>query len=72
MYPARVLYSAFFFVLVMCLVYVAKPGAVFDQDGTPKPFGVGEGATMIPMGVVTVLAAVLRMYLFSLVDLVYG
>jgi hypothetical protein len=72
MYPARVLYSAFFFVLVMCLVYVAKPSAVFDDAGRPRPFGVGDNGTMVPLGVVTVVAAVLGMYLFSLVDLVYG
>ena len=70
MYPARVAYSALFFVLVMALVVVARPPYVFDGAGRPRPFGVEPGATLLPLGVVTVVAAAGSMFVFSLIDLV--
>ena len=71
-YPARVLYSSVFFVLIMCLVFVSKPRLLFEKDGEVRAFGVGEGRTMLSLAVVTVVAAVLSMFTFSLIDLVYG
>lgn len=71
MYPPRVAYSALFFVLFMALVYVARPGFLFDRDsGSPRPFGVEPGSTLFPIGIVTVVAAVGSMFLFSLIDMV--
>ena len=70
--PSRVIYSSLFFVLVMALVMVAKPPPIFMTDGAAKPFGVGEHRTIVPLGVITVVTAVLSMYTFTLIDLVYG
>ena len=67
--PARVVYSCLFFVLSMALIAVARPRAIFDTDGRPKPFGVGEGRTVFPLGVVVVVVAVLSLFAFALIDL---
>ena len=70
--PSRVVYSSLFFVLVMALVIVAKPPPIFSPEGDAKPFGVGERRTIMPLGVVTVVTAVLSMYTFTLIDMIYG
>ena len=69
--PARVVYSILFFALTMALIAVAKPAAIFDPDtGKPRPFGSSEpGATMFSLGVVSVIAAVLSLYVFAMIDL---
>jgi hypothetical protein len=72
MYPARVIYSIAFFVLIMILLTISKPSAVFAPDGSVRPFGVGQDGTVFPLGVVTVVVAVMAMYTFSMIDLLYG
>ena len=73
MYAPRVVYSVIFFVLVMTLLVVSKPSALFDprSEGRPRPFGTGPGHTMFTLGVVTVLLAVLSLYMFTLIDMVF-
>lgn len=72
MYPARVVYSTLFFVLLMTLIFVSRPSALFDPDGSVRPFGVGPTCTVFPLGVITVVAATLSMYTFALIDMIYG
>jgi hypothetical protein len=72
MYPPRVVYSVLFYILLMTLVIVSKPRMLFDPNGSVRVFGVGKKHTVFPLGVVAVVAAVLSMYTFSLIDLVYG
>jgi hypothetical protein len=68
--PARVIYSCLFFVLTMTLVAVAKPSALFDPvTGQPRGFGTGGERTVFPLGVVAVVAAVLSLYTFAMIDL---
>ena len=68
----RVAYAAAFFALLMALIVLARPALVFRPDGTPRPFGVAaagaEGATVYSLGVVTVVAAVLSLFLFTVID----
>ena len=76
---ARVIYSALFFVLSMLLIIVAKPRAFFREDGSVRPFGTGNsgdrggsrGTTVFPLAVVVVVAAVLSLYTFAMIDLVF-
>jgi hypothetical protein len=82
--PARVVYSSLFFALTMALLAVSKPSALFASDGSVRPFGFakeGEAeaeaddeaqGTVFPLGVVVVVAAVLSMYMFSMIDLIYA
>jgi hypothetical protein len=70
--PPRVIYATLFFVLVMALILIAKPWPVFESDGTVTPFGVGERRTVFPLGVVTSVVAVLSMFTFTLIDVIYG
>lgn len=72
--PARVVYSTLFFVLTMALILVARPRTLFKPDGSAKEFGTGghdQGRTVFPLGVVVVLVAVLSLYTFAMIDLVY-
>jgi hypothetical protein len=74
-YSARVVYSVLFFLLLMTLIVVAKPSALFEADsrgGRPRPFGTGPGRTWLPLGVVTVVLAVLCLYSFTLVDVIFA
>lgn len=68
--PPRVFYSAAFFVLVMTLVIFVKPTALFLPDGRIRPFGVGPGCTIISIGVVAAIAALVSLFLFAWIDLV--
>ena len=64
------LYSSLFFALIMALIAVSKPAALFDPEtGRPRPFGSSPGATLFSLGVVAVVAAVLSLYTFAMIDL---
>ena len=75
--PARVIYSTLFFVLTMLLIIVARPKGLFEPSGRAKEFGTGgggdqQGRTVFPIGVVVVLVAVLSLYTFAMIDLVFN
>lgn len=79
--PSRVVYSCLFFVLVMTLVIVTKPALFFLADGRVRPFGFGQAddggdaaaaQTPLPLGALTVAAALASMFLFSSIDVVYA
>lgn len=65
---SRVLYATGFFALLMTWVVVLRPSAVFAEDGRPRPFGTAPGATMYPLGVITVVAAAISLYIFAFID----
>lgn len=68
---ARVLYSIVFLTLFMVILSQARPTLLFRPDGTPVPFGVGQGKTLFTLATVTVAVAALSLFAFSLVDVVY-
>lgn len=68
----RVIYSLLFFGLLMVLLYVSKPKQMFSNDGSIKPYGVGEGKTVISLGVLTVLSAICSFYVFALLDVIFA
>lgn len=77
----RVLYSATFFVLLMALLIMARPSLIFRPDGTLRRFGVtgtdGEAdardpPTLSSLAVVTVAAAVISAFTFTLIDVISG
>lgn len=67
----RLLYSIVFFVLLITLVQTSKPSIIFGQDGSLRPFGIGEHKTMFSFGVFTVVLAVLSFYFFCVIDVVF-
>jgi hypothetical protein len=67
----RVLYSILFYVLVICLVIVAKPAFVFDEKGGVKLFGIGETKTIFSLGVLVVALSIVSFYLFAVIDIVF-
>ncbi len=68
----RVIYSLLFFGLLMLLIFVSKPSHLFAPDGNVKPYGVGEGKTVISLGVLTVLSAICSFYVFALLDVIFA
>jgi len=68
----RVVYSLLFFGLLMMLIYVAKPSQLFSSEGYVKPYGVGEGKTVISLGVLTVVSAICSFYVFALLDVIFA
>jgi hypothetical protein len=77
---ARVVYSTLFFVLTMALLAVSKPAALFTPDGRVRPFGFARrgdayadaDATVFPLGVIVVVAAVVSMYMFAMIDVIHA
>jgi hypothetical protein len=69
--PPRVFYSCAFFILIMTLVIVTKPAGLFLPDGRIRPFGVDQHQhhTILSIGVVVIIAAVLSMFLFGWIDM---
>lgn len=75
----RVVYSILFYMLLMILIVLTKPIFLFTEDGQVRPFATsgGEvsrqaGATVFPLGVVSVVAAAGCLYVFAIIDLIYG
>lgn len=67
----RVLYSIIFYVLIIVLLYVAKPPLIFNEDGNLKHFGLGQSDTMFSFGVFTVVVAFLSFYIFAIIDIIF-
>ena len=68
----RVAYSALFYILVMALVYIARPSFAFDHNGKAKAFGLGEMQTIYPLGVMSAVLAVACFYTFAILDMVFA
>ena len=67
----RLLYAIVFFVLLIALIFTAKPTLIFNPDGSLKPYGIGEEKTMFSFGVFTVVLAILSFYFFCVIDLIF-
>lgn len=72
MLSTRVIYSLAFYLLSVALLYVSKPPIAFNQDGSIKPFGVGEGYSIFSLGVLVSVVSIVCFYAFCLVDVVFG
>ena len=70
-FNTRLLYAIVFFVLLIALVFTAKPSLVFNPDGSLKPYGIGEEKTMFSFGVFTVVLAILSFYFFCIIDVIF-
>lgn len=68
----RIIYSILFYVLLIILIILAKPSVMFENDGSLKPFGIGDDKTMFSLGVFTVVLAVLSFYVFCMIDLIFA
>lgn len=69
---SRVVYSVLFYLLLIILLNLAKPSMIYDQDGKPKEFGIGDDKTMFSLGVLTVVLAILCFYTFCIIDLIFA
>jgi hypothetical protein len=67
----RLLYAIVFFVLLIALLFTTKPTLIFKEDGSLKPYGIGDDKTMFSFGVFTVVLAILSFYFFCIIDLVF-
>ena len=68
----RVIYSTLFFVLLVALIIISKPSFVFSDDGEVKQFGVGDQKTIVSLGVMVVVLAILSYYVFAVIDLLFS
>lgn len=69
-YSSRIIYSVLFFLMASVLLVVFKPKQMFDEEGQPKPFGVGPGRTLFSLGTAILLLAILSFYAFSMAEMV--
>ena len=70
--PPRVLYGLLFYALVMSAIVVYRPRMLFDEEGAPIPFGVGKERTVIDLGTIAAVIAMLSFALFTIVDVIAG
>lgn len=68
----RVTYSVLFYILVMVLVYIARPSFAFDHNGKAKSFGLDDMHTIYPLGVLSVVAAIKCFYMFAILDMIFA
>jgi hypothetical protein len=68
----RILYSVTFFILLMILVYVSKPGIMFKNNDTVKSFGCSKIDTIFSLGVFTTVSSILSFYIFCLIDMIFN
>ena len=72
MISQRIVYSALFYTLSMILVILTKPREIFESDGSPRSFGIGDEKTLFSLGVLTVVIAVISFYVFTLIDCIFS
>lgn len=73
-FSQRVVYASAFYVLAMSLILIVRPSPLFDRtSGAITRFGASTSQTTpLSLGVVSVLLAVLSMFIFTLIDLVFS
>ena len=68
----RTIYASLFYMLSIILVMLVKPAFMFDENGNVKQFGVGTAnKTIISLGVINGVAALLSFYIFTIIDVVF-
>ena len=73
MNESRLVYSCSFFMLAFVLIAVSKPKVAFDDNGHIRPFGTGNDTnnnTLMPLGVITAVLAIVCFYMFSVMDMI--
>jgi maltodextrin utilization protein YvdJ len=68
----RIIYSILLFIMSMLLIYLTKPSMIFKRDDNIKSFGINKHQTIISLGVVTILCAIMSFYVFSVIDLIFS
>ncbi len=67
------IYSIMFYVLVVILIFIAKPSLMFDRQQQFKNFGIGGSEkTLFSFGVLVSIVALVSFYLFAVIDLMFG
>jgi hypothetical protein len=62
-----------FYVLVVILIFIAKPSLMFDRQQQFKNFGIGGSEkTLFSFGVLVSIVALVSFYLFAVIDLMFG
>jgi hypothetical protein len=70
-YTNKLNIAIFLFVLFFSLIHTAKPGLLYNKDGSFREFGVGyRNKTVIPIWIVAIILAILC-YLYVIYYLAY-
>jgi|AntAceMinimDraft_11_1070367.scaffolds.fasta_scaffold16207_3 hypothetical protein len=60
------MFAAILLYLVIMITYVViRPVISYNEDGTPKAFGVGDGHTLFPLWIVAILAGTMVAFLHT-------
>lgn len=62
---ARFGYSLIVYIIIVTIVFIARPSVIFKDENSllPLPFGTGYNSTIVSLGVVIMLAAIFSFYL---------
>lgn len=70
---SRISYSITLYVLIMILIFTAKPKFLFNSDGSIKSYGVNDkNKTIFSLGVVSVTSAIVAFYMFCIIDIIFN
>lgn len=68
----RTTFTVSFYVLVVILMILAKPSFMFEEDGRIRQFGVGDGKTIVSLGVIVVVFSIISFYIFACIDVIFS
>jgi hypothetical protein len=70
-YSNKLNIAIFIFILLFSLIHVAKPGLLYNKDGSFRQFGVGyRNKTVIPIWIIAIVLAIVS-YLYVIYYLAY-
>ena len=69
---SRIIYSIILYVLIMSLIYVVKPKAIFNDDDSIKSYGIKQNQTIYSLGVVSIILSIVSFYFFCIIDLIFN
>lgn len=67
----RTIYATLFYILVVVLIIVSKPEFAFDSNNNIRAFGIGPNKSIVSLGVVSCVLAILSFYAFTLIDIIF-
>lgn len=68
----RTIYAVLLFTLLMTLLYIMKPSIMYKDNNEIKPFGINKKETILSLGVITVVCAIMSFYLFAIIDMIFS
>jgi hypothetical protein len=71
LFSKRTIYALLFYMLVVTLIIISRPGLMFTSGGNVKAFGLGNEKTIFSLGIFCAVTAIMCSYFFTLIDVIF-